>query len=126
LGQQQLLLILLSIIIVGIAIVVGINVFSASAAESKRDSVKNELLHLGGMAQQYYKTPSVYGGGERKFINWEIPTTLRSTANGSYRANVSDQQVVLIGVGNEIVAGGDSVEVHMLITPNNYVVQIIN
>lgn len=125
-GQQQLLLIILGIIIVGLGIVVGINVFAASAADSKRDSVTNELLHLGGMAQQYYKTPSVYGGGQRKFTNWKIPTTLKSTANGSYRANVSEQQIMLIGVGNEIVAGGDSVEVHMLITPNDYVVQVIN
>lgn len=125
-GQQQLLLIVLGIIIVGIAIVVGINVFAASAADSKRDAVTNELLHLGGMAQQYYKTPIAYGGGQRKFTNWEIPTTLRSTANGSYRVTVQEQEVLLTGVGNEIVAGGDSVEVRMVVTPNDYTVQIIN
>ncbi len=35
-GQQQLLLIVLGVIIVGIAVVVGINVFTASSALSKR------------------------------------------------------------------------------------------
>ncbi len=125
-GQQQLLLIVLGIIIIGLAIVVGINVFAASAADSKRDSVTNELLHLGGMAQQYYKTPIAYGGGQRKFTNWKIPVTLKSTANGSYRVTVQEQEVLLIGVGNEIVAGGDSVEVRMAVTPEDYTVQIIN
>jgi len=126
LGQQQLLLVALGIIIIGLGIVVGINVFAASAADSKRDSVTNELLHLGGMAQQYYKTPIAYGGGQRKFTNWEIPPTLKTTANGSYRVTVQEQEILLIGIGNEIVSGGDSVEVHMRVTPDDYEVQVIN
>ena len=38
-GQQQLLLIVLGVIIVGIAVVVGINVFTASSANANRDAV---------------------------------------------------------------------------------------
>jgi len=49
-GQQQLLLIVLSVIIVGIAVVVGINMFSASAASSNLEAVSNDLLNLASRA----------------------------------------------------------------------------
>ena len=44
-GQQQLLLIVLGIIIVGLSVIVGINVFTANAVNAKRDNVTNDLLH---------------------------------------------------------------------------------
>ncbi|MDZ7766193.1 MAG: hypothetical protein U5K00_17525 [Melioribacteraceae bacterium] len=45
-GQQQLLLIVLGVIIVGIAVVVGINVFTASSAAANRDAVISDLTNL--------------------------------------------------------------------------------
>ena len=38
-GQQQLLLIVLGVIVVGIAVVVGINLFNANSISSDRDGV---------------------------------------------------------------------------------------
>ena len=38
-GQQQLLLIVLGVIVVGIAVVVGINLFNANAESSTQDSI---------------------------------------------------------------------------------------
>jgi hypothetical protein len=63
-GQQQLLLIVLGVIIVGIAVVVGINLFNANAEESTKDGVVSDCTNLGAMAQQYYKKPTSMGGGE--------------------------------------------------------------
>ncbi|MBI2417017.1 MAG: hypothetical protein HYV28_03805, partial [Ignavibacteriales bacterium] len=57
-GQQQLLLIVLGVIIVGIAIVVGINLFRASAIDANRNGVISDLNNLAAMAQQYYKKPT--------------------------------------------------------------------
>lgn len=54
-GQQQLLLIVLGVIIVGIAVVVGINLFNANAEESTKDTLVSEGTNLGAMAQQYFK-----------------------------------------------------------------------
>ena len=56
-GQQQLLLIVLGVIIVGIAVVVGINVFTASASQANRDAVVADLTNLASMAQAYYRKP---------------------------------------------------------------------
>ncbi len=76
-GQQQLLLIVVGLIIVGIAVVVGINVFASSAVNAKRDNVISDLLHLASEAQRYYKTPAAMGGGSRTFTDWKIQTALQ-------------------------------------------------
>ena len=72
-GQQQLLLIVLGVIIVGIAVVVGINLFNANAEESTKDGVVSDCTNLGAMAQQYYKKPTSMGGGGNSFVGWEVP-----------------------------------------------------
>ena len=90
-GQQQLLLIVLGVIIVGIAVVVGINLFNANAEEAAKDGVVSDCTNLGAMAQQFYKKPLAMGGGGNTFntggpngAGFEIPTALVSTANGDY------------------------------------------
>ena len=86
-GQQQLLLIVLGFIVVGIAVVVGINLFNASAEEANKDGIVSDCTNLGAMAQQYYKKPGSMGGGGNSFVGWVIPTGLDSTANGTYVAS---------------------------------------
>ncbi len=125
-GQQQLLFIILGIIVVGVAIVVGINVFTGNAIEAKRNNVTNDLLHLASEAQRYYKTPSAMGGGSSSFTGWVIPAGLESNADGSYSATVTAQSVVLVGIGNEVVQGNDSVQVKMTVSPDSYITDIIN
>jgi len=126
-GQQQLLLIVLGVIVVGIAIFVGINLFKANAAEAKRNNVINELVNLAAHAQQYYQKPAELGGGSRTFTGWNIPLELRTTANGSYKIlNRAAQEITLIGTGNEVVTGTDSVKVQLVVSPTEYLAQVIN
>ncbi|MCH7772548.1 MAG: hypothetical protein IIA49_16280 [Bacteroidetes bacterium] len=96
-GQQQLLLIVLGVIVVGIAVVVGINLFNANAEEANKDGIVSDATNLGAMAQQYYKKPNSMGGGGNTFTNWSIPTGLDSTANGTYSPAVTATQVVITG-----------------------------
>jgi len=106
-GQQQLLLIVLGVIVVGIAVVVGINLFNANAVSSNRDGVVSDLNNLGAMAQQHYKKPASMGGGNNAFnaslggTVWSIPTQLDTTANGNYAATVAAQTVTIVGTGTE-------------------------
>lgn len=103
-GQQQLLLIVLGVIVVGIAVVVGINLFNANAISANRDGVISDLNNLGAMAQQYYKKPTSMGGGSGTFtgvVAWTIPTGLDSTPNGTYAATVAAQAVTIVGTGTE-------------------------
>ncbi len=121
-GQQQLLLIVLGVIIVGIAVVVGINVFVASSTNANRDAVIADLTTLAAMSQQYYRKPIAMGGGGNTFnggAGWTIPPQLETTANGSYAATVAEDAVTLIGTGNEIGNDqSDSVQVTMVVGPN--------
>ena len=96
-GQQQLLLIVLGVIVVGIAVVVGINLFNASAEEANKDGIVSDCTNLGAMAQQYYKKPASMGGGAQTFTGWVIPTGLIATANGDYSEAISPQSVTITG-----------------------------
>lgn len=118
-GQQQLLLIVLGVIIVGIAVVVGINVFTASSSQANRDAVVADLTNLASLAQQYYRKPTALGGGGNAFTNWDIPTTLASTGNGTYTATVADQTVTLVGTGTETGNDGSGkVKATMVVGPD--------
>jgi hypothetical protein len=83
-GQQQLLLIVLGVIIVGIAIVVGINLFTANAIEANNNAVVSDLNNLAAMAISHAKKPASIGGGAGTFTGFVIPATLGTNANGTY------------------------------------------
>ena len=102
-GQQQLLLIVLGVIIVGIAIVVGINLFQNSAVDSNRSAVIQDLNTLATKAQAYYKKPASQGGGGNSFVGFAIPTGFGTTANGTYTINTAGTATTIVfkGVGNE-------------------------
>ena len=119
-GQQQLLLIVLGVIIVGIAVVVGINVFTASSFEANKSALVSDLQTIGSMAQQYYRKPSAMGGGGNSFSGYSIPTSLQSTANGVYTvATAGDAtSIKLQGVGTEKNASGSAITVNMTFTAN--------
>ena len=125
-GQQQLLLIVLGIVVVGLAIVVGINMFKAHAVEAKRDLVLHECVELSSMAQQYYRKPAEMGGGDRSFTGWTIPPRMANTANGNFTAVVNSSSVEITGTGNEVVTGNDYVRVKITVYPDGYSTEILN
>jgi Tfp pilus assembly protein PilE len=115
-GQQQLLLIILGVIVVGIAVAVGITMFSDSATSANRDAVSNDLVNLAARAQQYYRRPASLGGGGNSFVGLTADaaglaklTNMASgkNANGTYTIQSAGtaNQVTIQGVGTELVAG---------------------
>lgn len=66
-GQQQLLLVILVTIIVGIATVVAINTFGAAADSANVDAVQQDVAQLAAAVQGYYMKPAMLGGGSRSF-----------------------------------------------------------
>ena len=125
-GQQQLLLIVLAMIIVGIAVVFSITLFRQKAIDSKRDLLINECGNLAMDAMKYYKKPSTLGGGGNTFWGWSIPEILKTTATGDYLVTIFRDSVLIIGTGNEVVNGTDSVKVQISVYQDNYKTQIIN
>ncbi len=126
-GQQQLLLIVLGVIIVGIAVVVGINVFTASASQANRDGVIADLTNLASLSQQWYRKPTALGGGGNTFTGWTVPGALDTTGNGTYAATIAAQTVTIVGTGTEKGNNGTSaVKVTMVVGPNSITSTTIN
>ncbi|CUS79348.1 hypothetical protein JGI7_01410 [Candidatus Kryptonium thompsonii] len=104
-GQQQLLLIVLGVIIVGIAIAVGISMFKSSAVDANRSAVASDLANLASKAQRYYRTPVELGGGGNSFANFALSPLDTGNANGSYRVEIltGEQAIVIHALGKEKV-----------------------
>lgn len=103
-GQQQLLLIVLSTVIVGIAIAVGINIVNSSAGQANRDSVMQDLVTLGERAKDWYRKPAVMGGGQGEFTGFTFDAIgwPASNENGSYVFTIPNvDQIVFTGTGVE-------------------------
>jgi hypothetical protein len=126
-GQQQLLLIVLGLIVIGVAVAIGMSLFRAHAINSKRDILINETIDMAAQAIGYYKRAKEFGGGGKSFIGWQIPSQVKNTINGSYEVNiVSDDQIVLVATGTEVVTGQDSIEVKTTVTPDGYQVEVVH
>jgi hypothetical protein len=126
LGQQQLLLIVLGVIIVGIAVIIGIAMFRSQSVENKRDVVITESVNLANMAFQYYKKAKLYGGGANSFNGWKIPDNLKKTINGDYTATVDSAEVQIIGTGNDVVSGNEPVKVKTIVNSNSIETIVLN
>ena len=61
-GQQQLLLVILVTILVGIATVVAINVFGSAAEQANRDAVRQDLIQASAAVQAIWARPIALGG----------------------------------------------------------------
>lgn len=83
-GQQQLLLIILGVIIVGIAIAVGLQLFQSGSVGANQDAIINDIMNIAAHAQQYMIRPTSMGGGGGAFTGYTLPTRLAGTGNGDY------------------------------------------
>ena len=117
-GQQQLLLIILGVIVVGIAVAGGITMFSDSAISANRDALTNDLVNLASRAQQYYRRPVALGGGGNTFSGLTADATglakltnKPSNGNGTYTISTAAggtgtaATLTLTGIGNELNNG---------------------
>jgi hypothetical protein len=83
-GQQQLLLIILGVIIVGIAIAVGVTMFGSSSVQSNKDAIVNDLNNIAANAYQYRVRPKTMGGGGGNYGGYTVPVIFQPNANGNY------------------------------------------
>lgn len=122
-GTQQLLLIILTVILVGIMIAVGIFMFKDQSAATNRDAISNDLVSFAAQAQKYYRRPAVMGGGSNSFggLTLEKLTSQPSNADGSFSLTpdpvpAGTRSIVITGTGTE--TGNDAatpVEVQMTV-----------
>jgi hypothetical protein len=95
-GTQQILLVILGVIVIGVAIAVGIAMFGSSMADSNKEAIINDLMNVGQYAYRYKLTPVPFGGGGRVYTGFVIPEKLRENENASYVATPSGQSCVFV------------------------------
>lgn len=130
-GQQQLLLIILGVIIVGIAVAVGITMFQDNAISSNKDAVTNDLVQLAAKAQQYFRKPTALGGGGNSFagitadsagLQKLVSTSFSNNDNGVYEVTTAGttSQVIFTGIGKTQQTDGTYPKVDMTVSATGY------
>lgn len=118
---------MLGVIVIGVAIAVGINLFTANAIEQKRNEIINECTLIASNAQLYYRRPVAMGGGGKSFTGWTIPPSFQSTEAGYFvEASVTAQEVKITGTGNEVLTNGDSVQVQIIVNRDDFETVVIH
>jgi hypothetical protein len=113
-GQNQLLMIVLSVIVVGVSVAVGIDQFGENAMSANRDAVAADSQRIVSTAQQWFRKPISLGGGGGSFTNMTLADLGigGSNHNGSYALTVdSGTQLTIVATGTEKTASGSAVEV---------------
>ncbi len=110
-GSQQLLLIVVGVVVIGIMVIIGIVMFTDHSAATSRDAIANDLMHAASKAQLYKRRPRIQGGGGGSFVGFNLQTVFRTltNANATFAINgtPTDSLIVIEGVG--LMTGYDSV-----------------
>lgn len=133
-GSQQLLLIVVGVVLIGIMIAVGMSMFKDQAASTNRDSISNDLVHFAVQAQKYYRRPTVLGGGAHSYNGLTLAHIVKNAtnANGVYQL-IPDpvgggvSPVVLVGTGfNTGNDGATPVKVQVTVWPDSLYMETLN
>ena len=116
-GSQQILLIVLGVIVIGIAVAAGLMMYNVQASNSNRQAVISDLNKFASMALAFYKTNTENGGGGDawgttdqigQWLGFSWDGTDMETENGTYILSVSGDDLTIIGTGTEIGNNGSS------------------
>jgi len=130
-GQQQLLLVILVTIIVGIVTVVAINTFGSSAENANRDAVRNDIAAIATSAQAWYIKPDMLGGGGNTFtgisftdFGFSASTVSEdgltaTNLNGEYVLTVAAQQLTITATPASNASSSNPVIITGVATPGN-------
>jgi hypothetical protein len=127
-GQTQLLLVILGLLLIGVAIFVGVEMFTQRSVDDVRNAVMTDLNNYAARALAYYGKPATQGGGNKTFTGVSMSMIFPSSENVNgryYIESAQDDNCTIIGVGKAI-SGMDSIRIRIRVTPERNTIQIIN
>ncbi|MCU0412259.1 MAG: hypothetical protein MUF82_06985 [Bacteroidetes bacterium] len=127
-GHQQIMLVLLGVLVVGIAIAVGVAMFRGNAIEQGRMALINDMLFIASRAREAYLKPAQLGGAQRNFSNITMRqlSTMAENDNGRYFIEgASTDELIIVGVGR-MVAEGDTIRVRMRVNERTNVIEVLH
>jgi hypothetical protein len=124
-GQTQVLFIVLSVVLVGMAVAVGIDQFGENALSSNRDAVASDCQRIVSQSMQWYRKPTSLGGGGKDFtanggLTFAKIGADSTNENGGYSISVVDaDNITIVGTGNETNSDGSTVQVTVQFTASS-------
>ena len=133
-GSQQILLIVIAVVLIGIMILVGLDMFEDQAASTNRDAIANDLTHFAVQVQKFYRTPALFQGGGHSFNGLTSADFAKHTtnSNGTYvltpdPATSTDTFVEITGTGvNKGNDGSTPVRVQVTVWPDSSYLETLN
>lgn len=136
-GQNQLLIIILGMVVIGVTIAVAIILVNENAITANKDAMATDLINISARAQQYYNTPASMAGGGHSYVGLTadaagmlklVSRNMSLNGNGEYsiRTAGTSSQVILQGVGNNTMSDGSYPTLSCVIRPGNASVLIEN
>jgi len=98
-GTQQILMIILSVIVVGTAIAVGIQMFDTQLENQTRQALAAELMQQGAQAQAWFRTPVMMGGGGNG-IDQTVNPAIARNASAIEIAQYIQRSAVAVGTNS--------------------------
>lgn len=134
-GIQQKLLYVSGLIVVGVAILVGIQKFQSSSTEANLHALKLDLLTIATRAQQYYHKPVCLEGGGLSYAKitadskgLEKLLVSPQNLNGTFQiVESADQYLTLQATGKDDYDGdGKNLTIEMKIFPDSVYTIVIS
>ena len=94
-GTQQILLVVVGLIVVGIAIAVGVAMFGANSVSTNKDSLVNDISNIAANAKQYRTKLRNMGGGGGSYLGYLLPSKLQNLEDGSFALSIQDEDIVI-------------------------------
>ena len=117
-GTQQILMIVLSVIIVGAAVAVGIQMFDTQATNSQRTAIAADIQNFGAQVLAFSRTPTSMGGGKgatnlkeaeanlAQYLGFTGTGNTLENVNAVYTLSVEANIATITGVQDKITATG--------------------
>ena len=102
-GSNQFLLIVLSFIVMGVAIRVGVNLFQANNIDQNKNSLINDIQAITINALVYRTKTANLGGGKGSYVGYTVPNKLSSNKDGTFVISITANQITVTatsGAGN--------------------------
>ncbi len=95
-GQSQLLIIAVSVLIIGFAILAGVGYFRSDDVQANKHAMINDVNQIAHLSVRFYARPKSLQGGDHSFVGFVLPDHFRSTLNGKYSTIVVSSNLLMV------------------------------
>lgn len=115
-GQQQMLLTVLTIIVVGIAVRIGFRVTNEQNMSQNRDQLAVQMQIIFGQAEAYASRPKTQGGGGGSYRGFRLAKRLAKTDVGTISTSVSGSSNLTITGTGKVKGNNNKTPVRVVMT----------